>query len=295
MKSRILTALVLIPPITYLIGWGPLWLFVVALVLVVERSLYEFFLIARGAGFETFPRLGYIASAALCLAPVAEINRPGSWPLGVAVVTAILTLSLGIVAARDLKNYFSASVVTLFGVFYLGLTLPLLVTVRYGHEALFERATIAMASDAPPTAPLVSLTAGGKLMLFLFLVIWAGDIFAYFAGRAIGRHHFVPRISPKKTVEGSVGGFAGSLLVGWAVARVFAPSWGWKTVILLAGLIAVAGQLGDLAESAMKRSADLKDSGSLLPGHGGMLDRIDSLIFAAPVLWVALNVRQLLR
>ncbi|HEV2176888.1 MAG TPA: phosphatidate cytidylyltransferase [Terriglobia bacterium] len=285
MKSRVLTALALIPPVIYLIGWAPLWLFLPVLLLVVERSLYEYFLIARGAGFETFPALGYIAGAAACLAPVANLYRPGPWLPAFILLALLLTLSLGLVWTRDLRHYLGAAAATLFGILYLGLTLALLVPLRFGDPP--RRADVIPAKGGP----LASLGAGGRLMLFLFLVIWAGDIFAYLIGRSLGRHHFVPRISPKKTVEGALGGLAGSLLIGWAFACAFAETADWKTVILLAGLIAVAGQVGDLVESAMKRGADLKDSGSLLPGHGGLLDRIDSLIFAAPVLWLALMIR----
>jgi phosphatidate cytidylyltransferase len=104
-----------------------------------------------------------------------------------------------------------------------------------------------------------------------------------------------PSISPKKTLEGSVAGFVGSLLVAWGFARLFWQTANLKTVILLAGLVALFGQIGDLAESAMKRGANLKDSGSVLPGHGGLLDRVDSLLFGAPVLWLTLAIMDIWR
>jgi phosphatidate cytidylyltransferase len=115
-------------------------------------------------------------------------------------------------------------------------------------------------------------------------VIWAGDAAAYYAGRALGRHKLAPTISPNKTIEGSIAGLAGSILTGivlgsWLLQRQIA-------FLAFASLAAaIAGQLGDLAESALKRSSGVKDSSSLLPGHGGMLDRLDSLIFAAPVFY----------
>ena len=127
-------------------------------------------------------------------------------------------------------------------------------------------------------------------MLLLFLVIWADDTFAYLVGHTMGRKVLFPSISPKKTLEGSVAGLVGSLLVAWGFARLFWQTASLKTVILLAGLVALFGQIGDLAESAMKRGANLKDSGSVLPGHGGLLDRVDSLLFGAPVLWLALAI-----
>jgi phosphatidate cytidylyltransferase len=124
----------------------------------------------------------------------------------------------------------------------------------------------------------------------LFLVIWADDTCAYLVGRTMGRKMLFPSISPKKTLEGSVAGLVGSLLVAWGFARLFWQTASLKTVILLAGLVALFGQIGDLVESAMKRGANLKDSGSVLPGHGGLLDRVDSLLFGAPVLWLTLAV-----
>jgi phosphatidate cytidylyltransferase len=127
-------------------------------------------------------------------------------------------------------------------------------------------------------------------MLLLFLVIWADDTLAYLVGRAIGRKRLFPSISPHKTLEGSLAGLVGSLLVAWGFAGLFWQTASMKKVILLAVLVAVFGQIGDLAESAMKRGANLKDSGSALPGHGGLLDRVDSLLFGAPVLWLSLVI-----
>jgi phosphatidate cytidylyltransferase len=111
----------------------------------------------------------------------------------------------------------------------------------------------------------------------------------------MGRTQLFGRVSPKKTVEGAIGGFAGSLLIAWGFARGFWQTADVKTVMLLGVLVAVAGQIGDLVESALKRCAEMKDSGGLLPGHGGLLDRIDSLIFGAPALWLALALKDLWR
>jgi phosphatidate cytidylyltransferase len=136
---------------------------------------------------------------------------------------------------------------------------------------------------------------GRELVFLVFLVIWAGDIFAYLGGRAVGRTPLFPRVSPKKTAEGAVAGFAGSLLVAWVLVRWFWQTADLKTVMLWAAMIALAGQVGDLVESALKRGADLKDSGSILPGHGGLLDRIDSLLFGVPALWLALTLKEMLK
>jgi phosphatidate cytidylyltransferase len=126
---------------------------------------------------------------------------------------------------------------------------------------------------------------GRRLVLFTLSLIWAGDILAYFVGRALGRVPMAPALSPKKTWEGALGNLFASLLVGVLFAR-------WMEIdivnmMIVAGLGNIAGQMGDLIESAFKRGASVKDSGAILPGHGGMYDRIDSLILAAPVVWVA--------
>jgi phosphatidate cytidylyltransferase len=129
---------------------------------------------------------------------------------------------------------------------------------------------------------------GGRVwLLFTLALIWAGDTLAYFTGRAIGRHPMAPQISPKKTWEGAAGNVLGSLIVAAVFAR-----WldvGVAHLMGIALLANVAGQLGDLVESAYKRGAGVKDSGTLLPGHGGMLDRVDALIFAVPVVWAYLQ------
>lgn len=122
-------------------------------------------------------------------------------------------------------------------------------------------------------------------VLFTLVVIWVGDTAGFFFGRAFGKHKSSPRISPNKTWEGTAASFAAALLVGLVTGVYF---WGGDSLaepIVLAGLLNIAGQLGDLAESALKRSAGVKDSSQLIPGHGGVLDRIDALLFAAPVLW----------
>ncbi len=158
--------------------------------------------------------------------------------------------------------------------------------------------------------------SGASLLLFLLFVVWAGDTSAYYVGRAWGRHKLAPKLSPGKSWEGAIASVAGSMLIAAALvglatllqkpsnAVVFSwlqrvcPSailtfpeelWYW---LVLAAVVNVAGQIGDLAESALKRSAGVKDSGNLLPGHGGVLDRIDALLIAAPVLWYAQVLHQ---
>jgi phosphatidate cytidylyltransferase len=167
----------------------------------------------------------------------------------------------------------------------------------------------AFAYIALPMGMLVQLRqqwAGAFYVLYLLLVVWAGDIFAYFVGKSMGRHLMAPRISPKKTWEGAAASLVASVAVGWLLFHYALPIsssllrvdlierrdglFGLEQpamgpIILLTIILNVAAQLGDLVESLIKRGANVKDSGAILPGHGGMLDRIDALLFAAPVLW----------
>jgi phosphatidate cytidylyltransferase len=192
---------------------------------------------------------------------------------------------------------------------FLALSILMLrVDLRSGYQAA-SASVFALTYIALPIGMLVQLRqqwAGAFYLLYLLLVVWAGDIFAYFVGKAVGRHLMSPRVSPKKTWEGAIASLAASVGVGWlmfhyalpissALLRVglIQPRDGlfgleqpaMVPVVLLTIALNIAAQLGDLVESLIKRGAGVKDSGAILPGHGGMLDRIDAMLFAAPVLW----------
>jgi phosphatidate cytidylyltransferase len=151
------------------------------------------------------------------------------------------------------------------GVAYVALPLCLLVLIRN---------------------PAQGETAGAVWIFFLLSIIFAGDIGAYYVGSNLGRHKLCPRVSPGKTVEGALGGIAGNLLVGSIFKALFLPHLAWGWCLLFFVLAGAAGQVGDLFESSLKRASGIKDSGVVLPGHGGILDRIDALLFAAPVAYL---------
>jgi phosphatidate cytidylyltransferase len=123
----------------------------------------------------------------------------------------------------------------------------------------------------------------------LFIVIWSGDSFAYFAGKSLGRHKLAPVVSPNKTWEGAVAGFLFSIIAALACKATFLHGLSWMDATALGALIGVVGQIGDLCESIVKRAVKVKDSGAILPGHGGMLDRVDSLLFGAPAMYYYLS------
>jgi phosphatidate cytidylyltransferase len=134
---------------------------------------------------------------------------------------------------------------------------------------------------------LIRNQADGMIWIFLILaVIFAGDTSAYYFGSYLGRHKLCPAVSPGKTIEGSIGGLAANLLIGSLVKFFFLPTLPWALSLLFFLVIGIAGQAGDLFESMLKRSSSVKDSGGLLPGHGGFLDRIDALLFAAPIAYL---------
>jgi phosphatidate cytidylyltransferase len=254
-----------------------------AVVFGVALALREYFALCRGMGVKVFSWIGYAAAAVLCGAQMLPQHINNSAVIFLLVAFLLLISTLAMRRSMDLRDYLAATSATIFGILYIGLSLSCLVPIRFATQSFGGDAILGGGMGRLP-----ALSAGSLLLLLLFLVIWAGDICAYLVGRPFGRTPFFSRISPRKTWEGALAGLAGSLLAAWAFAHWFWKTTDQKTVILLAAWMAVAGQVGDLVESAIKRGANQKDSGTLLPGHGGFLDRIDSLIFAAPALWLAL-------
>lgn len=268
--KRILTALILIPLVLALVFLGPKWqwLFTLAVSLVSMLAAWEFMNMA-----------------------VQEGARPPRIP----VLVAILTLFVG-------SSQWFQHTAAILG--FLCLLLLLYCTFFHPVEQVLPDATVAIftlvyTGFSLTALPILREEANGpSLVAFLLCAVWAGDSVALYVGRAWGRHKMAPTLSPKKSWEGALGSVAGSLavtgiLLGLAsllqshdIAVLTYPEepWYW---LLLAVVVNVAAQVGDLAESALKRSAGVKDSGTLLPGHGGVLDRIDALLIAAPVLWYA--------
>jgi phosphatidate cytidylyltransferase len=278
MLKRTLTALLLIPPVVYLIGWSPEWLFGLAVVVAVILALREYFALCRAMGFKVFSWIGYVAGVALCVAQATGYYIVGRFAVNPIVIALMLVgfflLLIPTLALRpsiELKVYLTAVSVTIFGILYIGFPLSCLAPIRFEAHYLIGGPRFIETRDLMPQF-------GPQPILLLFAVIWAGDICAYLVGRPFGRTPFFARISPRKTWEGAWAGLTGSLLAALCFQHWFWKTTDLRTVILLAAWIAVAGQAGDLVESAIKRGANQKDSGTLLPGHGGFLDRIDSLL-----------------
>jgi phosphatidate cytidylyltransferase len=186
------------------------------------------------------------------------------------LATLVGIISVPLLSRSPLEQSLRDGAMTLFGVLYLGLTLGMLSMTRL-------------------------LPQGEWLIFFLLLVTWASDTGAYYVGTLFGRHRIAPTISPKKTFEGLVGGLIGAIIVAYAASWWFLPELSGLDCLILGTLLTITGLWGDLTESAMKRSVGMKDSGGILPGHGGMLDRLDSLLFTAPVFYYYVSIASRLR
>jgi phosphatidate cytidylyltransferase len=277
--KRVATAAVLIPCVVALVLWGSTAVVAIGTALVILLALFEFFALGDAIGHRAY-RFWTAACA-----------------LGLVFVQWMASTANSVGTPRDIqyfvligKAFLSIPMIgDVFFVFLLGVTVLTLLTKRPMVEAL-PAAGISSSGLILVALPLTyairlhgAEADGPKLLMFVLVITWVGDTAAYFVGRAIGEHPLAPVLSPKKSWEGTIASILGALLVAVVFAR-------WLTVPLahllaMAVLGNIAGQAGDLLESAYKRSAGVKDSGSLLPGHGGVLDRIDALILAIPVVW----------
>jgi phosphatidate cytidylyltransferase len=261
--KRVLTAIVLIPLLIFAVRFSSPLLFTLLVAVASVLALQEFFSLVKKSGVEPYPLLGQFFGLAL-IASFHLCVRNQSAAAVLLIVAALSFLALGLSRGNQLNQVLPGAAVTLLGVVYIPATLGLLVTVR---------ANTSLGSQAP------------RWILFFLSVVWLGDTAAYCVGKTLGRHKLAPRISPKKTVEGAVGGVVGNLLAALVSKKILLPEVPLLCLFLLSAIMGVAGQLGDLAESALKRGAGIKDSSNLLPGHGGLLDRIDAVLFAAPILF----------
>jgi phosphatidate cytidylyltransferase len=255
------------------------------LAIVSALAAWEFFRIARASGLTPLEDVGIPLAGVVPLFVHARYLRLYELPLsGMALaVLAILTIALFVRGVNG--KPLGAAAATVFGVLYTGGMLSFGYAIRY-HEYVIE----------PVRVPLgrLAVTAGGLLLLLPLLLTWSSDIGAFFVGRAVGKRKLMPSVSPGKTVEGAVGGLLATILVGWLYARfVLTPATQLAFVrggiFAFAFLVSVAAQIGDLAESLLKREAGMKDSSHIIPGHGGVLDRFDSLLFVLPVSYVLFN------
>ena len=297
--KRVLTAVVLVPVVLLLVFRAPLWLFALAVAGIIVLALHEYLTISEAAGLKPFRWLTYIAA----LLPfvfgwddiwryeqqgISKFDFSLFFLIGWDHVLLLSVVAFGVllVLRKDLKMGLASVGASVLGLIYIGVPLSLLLCMR---------------AD--------SLTK--VLIIFTLFSVWSGDIAAYYVGRAIGKHKLAPIVSPNKSWEGAVASVIASMIVAvlvfhfrdqienmfagrhWLRAYFNFPATQsvpflrlpWKHVLGIGLITNVAAQFGDLFESALKRGAGVKDSGTLLPGHGGILDRMDALLFAIPVVW----------
>jgi phosphatidate cytidylyltransferase len=255
--KRELTALAAAPVAIWIVGWAHPYVFDGAVALVAALALYEFLVLGKVKG--------YHLPVPLCIAVMlfivaAFILESVSVEMG--VFAALLVIPASYVFSRgDLDEALPSSAIAILATLYVGMLGGSLIRL---HDDFHD---------------------GAKLVFFLLLVVWLGDSGAYYFGRAFGKHMLSPRISPKKTVEGLIGGVATSIATALVIHFTFFRNFPLVHVIIAGTILSLAGVVGDLAESMWKRSAAVKDSGTLIPGHGGFLDRFDSIFYTTPILY----------
>ena len=286
--KRVLTALVLIPIVLLLVLRAPVAVLAFVAGVVALLAIHELIELSEAYGSQPLRIPTYIFCALFFFLMAIH---PGATDLlatagftylafSFALLAPFLFLAIGM-RRSDLSSAFPAARISVFAFLYITLPMASLVQLREQWQ-------------------------GGFLLVYLLLLVWAGDIFAYFIGKSLGTHHMSPRVSPKKTWEGAAASVIASVAVGMLMFHYAQPlstallnahlierrdgifvndQLSPAAVITLSMVLNIAAQLGDLVESVIKRGAGAKDSGTILPGHGGMFDRIDALLFAAPVLW----------
>jgi phosphatidate cytidylyltransferase len=288
MLKRIATAVVLIPIVMLLVLRAPVPVLAVFTAAIALVTVQEFLKLTESYGVEPLRLPTYLCVGLLFLllaVTAAETPQVSAlkFVLGLGFACAIVPFIFLTITMRraQLSGAYPAAAASTFAFVYIAVPMAMLVQLRQQW-------------------------AGAFWLLYLLLVVWSGDIFAYFVGRSVGRHLMAPRISPKKTWEGAAASLVASLTVGILLFNYALPISSFLLrvgliqrrdglfglekpelwpIVLLTAVLNIAAQLGDLVESLIKRGAGVKDSGTILPGHGGMLDRIDALLFAAPVLW----------
>jgi len=259
LARRLATAAIGIPLLALALFWGPPLVIVAVCVVVATIGLWEFYALLAARGVAPLRVTGYVLATAFFLQTV----RPALVPPALVPIAAVIVLCAMLTRGGDVPGSVLSAAATLLGAAWLG-----------GLGG-----TMAALRLVPPER------GGPWVEMLLLTTIMTADSVALFVGSAVGRHKLAPRISPGKTWEGLAGGLAGGI-VGALIVRHFGLQWVPPThAVVLAVLVTLAGVAGDLAESLLKRWAGVKDSGALFPGHGGMLDRLDSLLLGAPVLY----------
>ncbi len=259
--TRVITSIVGLVLLIAIMSIGNPLPFGLLVSIAVVIGLLEFYRIVQAKEFPVYLLPGVLSGWLLSLVPLIQIPFSGETLLGFTISLIALFLFLyALLVGEPLEDTLQALASTFLGIFYVSWLLLHLVFIR-------------------------GLSDGKWLIFYLLLVVWAGDTGAYYVGRFLGKHKLAPAVSPNKTIEGAIGGLAASVAASFIAKFTFLPIISSLHCAVLAVFLAIIAQSGDLCESMLKRAANVKDSGNILPGHGGILDRLDGVMFAAPVLY----------
>ncbi|AJQ27354.1 MULTISPECIES: phosphatidate cytidylyltransferase [Pelosinus] len=267
---RVLTAVIGIPITIYVIHYGE-WLFAAAILILTLLAWHEFYTMLRNKNIKVFYNLGILMNALIL--GCAWLGN--SQEMTMTFVFATLLCLVNMVVSG---NKFTVADVafSILGITYIGVGFSHLLLLRYTDSSLYITTSVG------------TLSMGASYLWLAFIGTWANDTFAYFVGSRFGRRKLCPAISPAKTVEGSIGGLVGSILAITLLGLLFKLPVSHSIAMGL--VVGVIAPIGDLAESAIKRFAGVKDSGKLLPGHGGILDRFDSILFTVPIVYYYIHM-----
>ncbi|MEK6742496.1 MAG: phosphatidate cytidylyltransferase [Nitrospirota bacterium] len=265
-NTRVLTSLVLVPLLFVVVWLLPPVYFAGLAIIAAAIGQYELYAMARGRGITPLMILGIVLGALIVLTVYRPIPPYRGGPFFWITLCVLAVITARLFSRRPVEGALEDITVTMFGIVYVALLFAFQVAILAG-------------------------SSGKRWLMFLYLVIWASDIGAYYVGTAFGKRRLYERISPKKSIEGLIGGTLASIIIAVLCKIWLVPALGWVEASVLGAVLALVGTVGDLAESLIKRSTGVKDSGTIIPGHGGILDRMDSMLFAAPVLFFYMRMR----
>ena len=258
--KRVVTSLLIVLAAWIIMFFLPNWVFCLLTVSFIGTALYEFFTIVEKKKIFVYKHFGVIAGIVIPIATYLHLGEGyANLEAFLIVMACLFTFVLQFIRKDNGKDHLTSIAVTLFALFYISWFFSFFIKIKF-------------------------LPDGARLVSFLIVVTKSGDIGAYFLGKRFGKSSLIPRISPRKTKEGALGGLFCSV-VGAFICKLFLPGFSYLHIIVLGFLLGIIGQVGDLAESLFKRDFDVKDSGQRLPGLGGMLDVIDSLLFTTPIFY----------
>jgi phosphatidate cytidylyltransferase len=273
---RVLAGALLVPLVLAINYWGGLAFTIFACVLAGLAS-HEFYRLCRSGTLRVSTAIGVLSSIGVCFS-----FHSGSLEIAGLVLTVLVALILvERLARQDTDSYAPSVGMTVLGVVYAGWLMGFFILLR--NLSAVRGGGVSIAGRGP----------GHDYVLLVLLVTWTYDTLAYFGGSFLGRHHLFSRISPAKTVEGTLIGLVSAVAAALVCKSAFAGYLGWAEALFVGLMIGIVAQVGDLVESILKRSTNTKDSSRLIPGHGGLLDRFDSLLFTGPVFYLYLRATAL--